>query len=166
MKNVVLIGMPNTGKSSVGKELAKILNMKFVDTDYLIKKEVNMELRDIVIEKGLNEFLKIQESTLLKIKEHNAIISTGGSVIYSDSVMLHLKKDGIIVFLDTKKEILIKRITSDRRFAKEKSKNFDELYNERIPLYRKYADFRISCDNRKIEEISEGIVKKINNLIN
>jgi shikimate kinase len=161
-ENIILIGMPSSGKSSVGKELSIVLGYEYIDTDLVIKKSEDMELKKIVVEKGLDEFLCIQEKNILRINiDKNQIISTGGSVIYSEKSMKYLGEKGIIIYLNTSLKVLKKRIAEGRRFAKNKKTNFDELYNERVELYKKYSDFEIKCDGKNVETIAREIVKKL-----
>ena len=160
-KNIVLIGMPSSGKSTIGKPLSKTLNMQFIDTDYLIFEREKRALRDIVNEDGLESFLNIQEDTILEIEAQNHVISTGGSVVYSEKAMNHLKKDGVVIFLDAKIDDISKRLESGRRFAKNDNQTFEDLYKERLPLYQKYADITIDCSNKVIDLIVKEITEKI-----
>lgn len=98
-KNIVLIGMPSSGKSTIGKPLSKELNMQFIDTDSLIFEREKRALKDIVNEDGLERFLQIQEDTILEIDAENHVISTGGSVVYNARAMEHLKKTALLFFL-------------------------------------------------------------------
>ncbi|PQQ67452.1 shikimate kinase [Acetivibrio saccincola] len=97
MKNIVLIGMPSSGKTTVGKPLSKKMGMGFVDTDKLILDREKKPLRDIVIEDGLDKFLSIQEKIVLDLNVENHVISTGGSIVYNEKAMEHLKKFGSVV---------------------------------------------------------------------
>jgi len=161
IKNIVLIGMPSSGKSTIGKPLSKKLNMQFVDTDSLIYEKEKRALRDIVNEDGLERFLQIQEDIILEMKAENHVISTGGSVVYSEKAMGHLKNNGFVIFLDIKLDELSKRIASGRRFAKNSEQTFEDLYKERLPLYQKYADITIDCSNKGIEDIVNEITETI-----
>lgn len=157
MKNIVLIGMPSSGKTTIGKPLSKKLGMEFIDTDKVILDKEKKPLKDIVSEDGLNKFLNIQETTILDINVENYIISTGGSVIYNTKAMEHLKKHGLIVYLKLDIDTLEKRITTKRRFAKDKKQSFTDIYNERTLLYEKYADVIIDCNNKLVDEIVKEI---------
>lgn len=156
-KNIVLIGMPSSGKSTIGKPLSKELNMQFIDTDSLIFEREKRALKDIVNEDGLERFLQIQESIILDIDAENHVISTGGSVVYNEKAMEHLKRDGFIVFLDVKLDEINNRLKSGRRFARNPSQTFEDLYKERLPLYRKYANITIDCSNKSVELIVKEI---------
>jgi shikimate kinase len=163
-KNIILIGMPSSGKSTIGKPLSKKLNMQFIDTDHLIFEREKRALRDIVNEDGLERFLQIQEDTILEIEAENHVISTGGSVVYSEKAMEHLKRYGVVIFLDVKIDEISNRLESGRRFARNANQTFEDLYNERLPLYKKYADITIDCSNKGIEHIVKEISEKISTL--
>ncbi len=157
MKNIVLIGMPSSGKTTVGKPLSKKMGMGFVDTDQLILDREKKPLRDIVIEDGLDKFLSIQEKIVLDLNVENHVISTGGSIVYNEKAMEHLKKFGFIVYLKLGIDELEKRITTERRFARNKEQSFLDIYNERTPLYEKYANVVIECDGKKVDTIVNEI---------
>lgn len=160
MRNIVLIGMPSSGKSTIGRDVAKKLGMNFLDTDlFIIQKEKKLP-REIVNNYGLQRFLDIQESIIFGINVSDSVISTGGSVVYSDKAMLHFKKSSDILFLDTDIEDLESRISPDRRFARSTNQSFRDIYEERQPLYKKYADLIINCTNRKVDDIAAEIVDR------
>lgn len=159
--NIVLIGMPGAGKSTVGTHLAKALKMDFTDTDLIIRQAENKELRDIVNEIGLIGFLRIQEEHILKLHVSNCIIATGGSVVYSPNVMAHLKEAGRVVYLKLGIDELLERIGPDRRLARDSGKSFYDLYNERVPLYERYADIIIDCSNKSVEEVTREIIRSL-----
>lgn len=162
-KNIVLVGMPGAGKSTVGVLLAKALKMPFIDTDLLIQQQENCYLQELIDTRGLNEFIKIEENVVLGLDVENHIIATGGSVVYSEAAVLHLKASGFIVFLNTKVYQLERRLknTSTRGIAMKNGQTLSTLYNERIPLYRKYADLEIDCSKKHIETIVLEIKNKI-----
>jgi len=157
--NIVLIGMPNSGKSTVGKQLAKILDMNFVDTDQLIFEQERKPLKEIVESDGLEKFLSIQEEVVKRLKVENSVIATGGSVIYSSVSMEHLRSAGIVVFLDTDYEKVMSRLSSGRRFARRENQSLLDVYNERLPLYRKYADIIVECSDMTAERIALEIIE-------
>ncbi len=161
-RNIILIGMPSSGKSTVGKPLSKELEMQFIDTDALIFDREKRQLKDIVREDGLGKFLEIQENIILEICADNHVISTGGSVIYNQKAMEHLKKDGFVVFLDVKLDEINNRLEGGRRFARNEDQSFEDLYKERLPLYLKYADAKVDCTNKSVA----SIVKEISELYN
>lgn len=153
MMNIILIGMPSSGKTTIGKPLSKKMDMKFIDTDKVILDKEKKPLKDIVIEDGLDTFLNIQETTILDLNVKNCVISTGGSVIYNTKAIEHLKRHGLLVYLKLDIDKLEKRITTKRRFAKDKEQSFLDIYNERTPLYKKYADVIIDCNNKLVDAI-------------
>jgi len=157
--NIVLIGMPNSGKSTVGKQLAKILDMNFVDTDQLIFEQERKPLKEIVESDGLEKVLSIQEEVVKRLKVENSVIATGGSVIYSSVSMEHLRSAGIVVFLDTDYEKVMSRLSSGRRFARRENHSLLDVYNERLPLYRKYADIIVECSDMTAERIALEIIE-------
>ena len=161
-KNVVLIGMPGAGKSTVGVLLAKALKMPFIDTDLLIQQKENCYLQELIDTRGLDEFMKIEEGVVLSLDVENHIIATGGSVIYSDSAIKHLKASGVLIFLNTKMYQLERRLKNahTRGIAMKNGQTLSTLYNERIPLYRKYLDIEIDCSKKHIETIVEEIKNK------
>jgi len=159
--NIVLIGMPSSGKSTVGQYIAKTANMGFIDTDTVIKNRENMALRDIVEVKGLKYFLNIQEGAILELEVDNSIISTGGSVVYSKKAMEHLNKNSVVIFLETPFQDIEERIVSGRRFARNADQTLKDVYQERLPLYREYADITINCSGRAIEDIADEIRGRI-----
>lgn len=155
--NIVLIGMPSSGKSTIGTQVAEKLGMNFIDTDHIIKQRENKPLKDIVIEEGHWKFLEKQEAAILDLNLEHHVIATGGSVVFGDASMNHLKKGGIIVFLMLSYLEIELRVTPERRFARESGKSLLDLYNERMPLYEKYADLTVNCSNKSVEEIVNEI---------
>ena len=114
--------MPGSGKSTIGAGLAAKLGRSFVDTDSIIQQTEKMVLKDIVNERGLDTFLKIQELHILNLKVKDSVIATGGSVIYSSNSINHLKKDGVIVYLKLEIDELIERLEPGRRFAEARNR--------------------------------------------
>jgi len=155
MKNIVLIGMPASGKSTIGVLLAKTMGMDFIDTDLLIQKDKNALLQDIIIREGIEKFIETEEQTVMKLDYSNSIIATGGSVVYSPKAMEHLKNNGIVIYLDVSYDEIKRRLTNitTRGIVFGKRQDLFSLYEERTPLYRKYADITIDCGNKGIEEI-------------
>jgi len=164
--NITIIGMTNAGKSIIGKELAKRLNCKFIDTDGVIEKKLNMKLQQIVDENGEDRFLKIEEQTVLKLgRLDNCIISPGGSVIYSIKAMEYLKRNSVVVFLNASFESINKRISSDqpmRGIIGLKKKSLKELFDERLPIYEKYADVTIEMpEDFNIDAVIKDMIQQI-----
>lgn len=161
--NIVLIGMPGAGKSTVGVLLARTLKMPFIDTDILIQEEQNMLLQDIINTYGIEKLLDTEENTIVNLCVENYIIATGGSAIYKEGSMRHLKDNGIIIYLHlklSKIERRIKNITT-RGIAMGKGQSLADIYKERVPLYKKYADIEIDCSHKHIEDVISEIVQKI-----
>ena len=159
-KNIVLIGMPSSGKSTIGVGLAAILDRNFIDTDSIIQQTEKMDLKDIVNKRGLETFLKIQEFNILNLEAKDSVIATGGSVIYSNNSMYHLKKDGVVVYLKLEINELMKRTEPGRRFARNKEQNYTDLYKERLPLYDKYSDITVDCSGKDVDQIIREIISR------
>ncbi len=161
--NIVLIGMPGSGKSTVGVILAKSLALDFVDTDILIQNREKRTLQDIVNAEGHMALRKIEEEVLLSINQKKHIIATGGSAPYSDVAMKHLKKDGLVLFLQTGLTTLKKRINNyeTRGLAKRPDQSFEDLFREREVLYKKYADVTLKNDALTQDEVCAFIVEKV-----
>lgn len=157
--NITLIGMPASGKSTVGVILAKILGLSFVDTDLVIQQREGALLCDIISERGLEGFLKAEESAVLSISPSNTVIATGGSVVYSEAGMEYLKSLGKIVYLKVEKEDLFKRLHNikQRGVVLSPGETLDEMYATRSVLYEKYADIVIDETNASVEETVEMI---------
>ena len=162
--NIVLIGMPSCGKSVTGVVLAKILNKKFVDGDLLIQERAGKGLQAIINEDGIEAFKKLEEDVLGSIDVTNAVIATGGSAVYYDSAMQHLKKDGIILYIDVPLEDIKKRLRNikTRGVAMGKGQTLDDLYAVRKPLYEKYAEVTVKSSNKQsMEDTVEDILNKL-----
>ena len=166
-KNIVLIGMPGCGKSTVGVLLAKALLMPFIDTDLLIQQKENRFLQDIINNDGIDTFLSIEEETILKLDMKNHVIATGGSIILKAPSIQHLKQHGTLVYLKLSYEEINKRIKNitTRGIAKHNGQTLLEVYNERIPLYEKYSDITILCSNKNTEEIINQITDELSKKI-
>lgn len=164
-KNIVLIGMPGAGKSTVGVLLAKDLKMPFIDTDLLIQKQEDSYLQELINTRGIDEFIQIEEKVILSLNVQNNVIATGGSVVYSEAAIKHLKTNGILVFLNTKMYQLERRLKNaqTRGIAMKGHQSLLSLYEERMPLYKKYADLEIDCAKKHIETIVLEIKEKVNN---
>ena len=162
--NIVLIGMPASGKSTAGVILAKVLGKKFVDTDLYIQDRENKLLRDIIKEKGLSGFLSIEEDVLSSLDETNAVIATGGSAVYSVEGMNHLKRIGKVVYLKVGKEELFKRLKNirERGVVLRDGETLEEMYDERCRLYEMYADVVVEEGGSSIEETVERIADELN----
>ena len=163
MRNLILTGMPACGKSTLGVVLAKTLGMKFVDTDLLIQEVENCKLQEIIDERGMQEFLSIEEKVLSEIEAENSIISTGGSAVYSDKAMKHLGSIGDVVYIKLSLDEIERRLNNikTRGIAMKPGETLADLYNMRVPLYEKYADITIETEGMGIEESIEVLIEKL-----
>lgn len=158
--NIVLIGMAGAGKSTVGKALSQALVLGFIDVDRLIEKDQHLPLQDVLDTLGVNAFRAVEEKVLLTINVQNHVIATGGSAIYSESGIMHLKKLATLIFLDVPLPTLQQRVGdfATRGLVKAKGQNFAQLYAERLPLYHKHADHIIQCDDMPVEFLCQQII--------
>ena len=164
MKNIVLIGMPGVGKSTVGVILAKMIGYHFVDTDILIQEQENRILCDIIESDGVEGFLKIENKINSNINITDSVIATGGSVIYGKEAMEHLGEIGTIIYLKLPYNILDERLENikGRGVVLKDGQGLHDLYEERIPLYEKYADIVIDEEGLSVEETIEKILEVLN----
>jgi shikimate kinase len=153
--NIVLIGMPGAGKSTIGVILAKRASLDFVDTDLLIQTGQKRTLQDIVDRDGYENLRQIEEEVLLGLRVSNSVIATGGSAVYSSKAMAHLRSGGITVFLQVARSLLESRIRdyATRGLAKRPDQSFSEMFQERLTLYAQYADITITTDGLTHEEV-------------
>lgn len=166
MKNIILIGMPGTGKSVVGKALAERLNYTFVDVDDLIVQDAGKTLPEILREEGLDAFLAIEGRVGRDLVCENTVIATGGSMVLSDEAMEHLRKNGIAVWLETPLSQISSRMPEDlmdRGIAAPPGMTLREIYEQRTPLYAKYADLIVASRDgeddtaRQVEEVMRTV---------
>ncbi len=158
-QNVILIGMPAVGKSTVGVLLAKRLGWSFLDTDLVIQVGESEKLQDILDSQGMEKFCALEEHYVLTVSCKKHIIATGGSVIYGTKAMEHLKSIGILIHLDLLPRFLEKGLKnlSSRGVVMAKGQDIETLYAQRHPLYSRYADMTIECNNLSIDEIVNQI---------
>jgi shikimate kinase len=163
MKNIILIGMPGAGKSTAGVILAKTLGMNFIDTDIVIQEHAGRLLQEMIDEEGPASFLAVEEETILSLDCHHTVIATGGSIVYSKRAMDHLKPDGIVVYLNISFKEMEKRLRNitTRGIVLHAGQSLHDMYNERIPLYEKYADITIGCSDEDFETIVGKIVGEL-----
>lgn len=163
--NIVLIGMPGTGKSTVGLLLAKTLGKDFVDSDILIQVREGKTLQQIMDENDYLHLRQIEEQVLIDIRGRNLVIATGGSAVYSEVAMEHLANNATIVYLDTPLSVLRQRIRDydTRGIARRPDQSFEELFAERTALYRRYADITVPGDldtpDQVVAAITTAIIK-------
>ena len=162
-KNLIFIGMPAVGKSTVGVVVAKRLGMKFVDTDLLIQEQEDRLLREIIADVGEEGFLKIENQVNRDLDVKNAVISPGGSVIYCEEAMRHFKETGTVVYLKASYQTIKRRIRSPKKrgVVLKEGQTFRDLYNERTKLFEMYADITISEDGCRIEQTIENVLTAV-----
>jgi len=162
-KNLVLIGMPGSGKSTIGIILAKNTSRDFVDTDVVIQTHEHRSLQDILNKEGYMALREIEEKWVMTLDVQNSVIATGGSVVYSEKSMAHLSENGTIIFLDVSLETLKQRITDydQRGIARRPDQSFEDLFEERSILYRKYADITIANDTLAQDAACRTIIKSL-----
>ena len=161
MKNVVLVGMPACGKSTIGVVLAKTMNKGFMDTDLLIQQREGKTPQAIINESGNTYFRQVEEEVLLEVNVSNHVIATGGSAIYYEKAVEHFKENGQIVYIKVSLETILERLNNikTRGVSLGEGQTLEDLYEERVPLYEKYADIIIEAENLTIEEIVERIIE-------
>ena len=162
-KNIVLIGMPGVGKSTVGVVLAKNLGYSFVDSDLLIQEQEGKLLHEIIGERGLDGFNEVENRVNAKISANRSVIATGGSVVYGQEAMEHLKQIGTVVYLFLPYEELAERLgdLNERGVSIREGQTLVDLMEERTPLYETYADVTINCQDRQIREIVQMIREEV-----
>lgn len=162
-ENIVLIGMPGVGKSTIGVVLAKILGYQFIDADLVIQEKTGRLLKDIIAEDGIEEFVKIENMINASIQAKNAVIATGGSVIYGKEAMEHLSEIGTVIYLKLELPALSRRLGSlkKRGVVLKEGQTLKDLYDERIPLYEKYADIIINEHHCTIQKTVNKIINEL-----
>jgi len=163
MKNVVLIGMPGAGKSTIGVILAKVLGLQFIDSDLLIQDQEQCVLKDIIERDGLEGLIKIEEQVNSEINVDRCVIATGGSVIYGARAMEHLREIGVVVYIRLGYETISKRLGNikQRGVVFREGQTLKSLYEERCPLYEKFAHVIVDSEGLEIEEVMEKIASEI-----
>ena len=161
--NIVLIGMPGVGKSTIGVILAKVLGYSFLDADLLIQEQEGKLLREIIEEKGTDGFIEVENRVNASIRADRAIIATGGSVVYGKEAMEHLKEIGRVVYLKVAYAILEKRLADikGRGVVLKIGQTLETLLEERSKLYEQYADIEVSEEGLDVEQTVEKLVEAL-----
>lgn len=164
MNNITLIGMPGVGKSTLGVVLAKVLGFQFLDSDLLIQKKEKRRLHRIIAEEGIDRFKEIENSVNASIDVTDTVIATGGSVVYGQEAMEHLKSVGKVVYLKLSYKELKKRLGNlkGRGVVLKEGQTLMDLYEERIPLYEKYADIVVDEENKSLESALQAVLDALN----
>ena len=154
MNNIILIGMPGCGKSTVGVVLAKTMGYRFIDSDLVIQEQEGRLLSEIIETEGLDGFLNVENRINASLEVKRTVIATGGSVIYGKEAMTHLRDIGIVVYIRLPYEKIKRRLgdLTKRGVAIKSGQTLYDLYNERAPLYEKYADIIIDVNKMNISE--------------
>lgn len=161
--NITLIGMPGVGKSTLGVVLAKVLGYQFLDADLLIQKEEKRRLWQIIEQEGVEGFKEIENRVNASIETESTVIATGGSVVYCEEAMEHLKSIGKVVYLELSLQALSKRLGNlkGRGVLLKEGQTLQDLYEERVPLYEKYADIVVSEEGKDLEASLQSLLDRI-----
>lgn len=165
--NIILIGMPGVGKSSAGVVLAKVLGYNFVDSDLIIQEKEGRLLKEIISQVGIEKFIEIENRINSEIDINNTVIATGGSVVYGKEAMEHLKNIGIVVYLKASYEEIDNRLGSlaGRGVVLKQGQTLKEIYEERTPLYEKYADIIIDEKELSIRDTVKFIEDEVRKIM-
>ena len=162
--NITLIGMPGAGKSTLGVVLAKKLGYRFVDTDLLMQEGSRRLLSDIIEQDGVEGFIAYEDSIIAGLQCEHHVISTGGSAVYGEAAMEHLKQIGKVIFIDIDLDEMGRRLGTDlatRGIVMRDAETLEDLYRERRPLYRRYADVTIRTNGLSTREAVEELCRKL-----
>ena len=162
-RNVVLIGMPGSGKSTIGVLLAKNLSCQFLDSDLVIQEKIGSRLQDYIDKYGSAAFDEMEDQVNAGIDVENTVIATGGSAVYGENAMRHFKEIGTVVYLRVSFEDLLERIPNfeSRGISIPEGMTFQDLYNECIPLYERYADITVDAGKKEIWSAVEDITEAL-----
>lgn len=162
MNNIIFIGMPAAGKSTIGVVAAKRLGYEFIDTDLLIQKKEKSLLKDIIETKGIDGFLAIEDQINSEVEAERAVIAPGGSVVYCENAMRHYKEIGTVVYLQASYQTISERIGDPKKrgVVLYDGQTLEDLYEERRGLFEKYADVIICEDGRTLEDTIEEVIEK------
>ena len=167
MKNVVLIGMPGAEKRTIGGLLAKTINYRFIDSYLISQNSDGRMLYEIINQDGIDEFLKLEDRIVSEINVTNTVIATGGSVIFGENAMKHLKEIACVIYIKLDCEEIVRRVKNikTRGIAMNKGETIKDVYNCRVPLYEKYADIVVDCNNLNVEDSVEKIYKSLKQIL-
>lgn len=163
MKNIIFIGMPAVGKSTVGVVIAKRMGYEFIDTDLLIQKQEQRLLHEIISDVGVDGFLQIENQVNRDLIAEHAVISPGGSVVYCEEAMQHYKEIGTVIYLQTTYQTIAERIDDPKKrgVTLRNGQTLKDLYEERTVLFEKYADITVSEDGLSLE----GTIEKVQEIL-
>lgn len=159
--NIILIGMPGSGKSTIGVVLAKVLGYKFIDSDLVIQEKYHKLLHELIDEHGVEGFWQIENDVNASIDGMNCVIATGGSAVYGKEAMEHFREIGTVVYLQLPLDEIVERLgdLNQRGVTLHNGQTITDLYQERLPLYEKYAHITVCCENKMLREIVEEIAQ-------
>lgn len=165
-KNIVLIGMPASGKSTVGVILAKILGKDFIDSDIVIQKREGAALSEIIESEGIDGFIKCEEQALLNINVSDTVIATGGSAVYSEAGMKHLSEEAVVIYLKLGLEDLKKRLKriKERGVVMRPGESLEDMFAARSELYERYADITVKEEGASVEDTVNAVVEALRRL--
>jgi shikimate kinase len=162
---IVLIGMPGAGKTSVGKCLAALLGIPFIDTDETIEAAVGRSLQCVLNEQGVDALMALEERVLLSMPlPSSGVVATGGSAVYAEHGMSRLKQHGLVVYLEVGLDTVKVRVKNwqERGFVSLPGQNLEDVYYQRIPLYQHFADITVDAEGDNINDIAELVFKAVN----
>ena len=162
-ENIILIGMPGAGKSTLGVGLAKAVGYDFIDTDLLIQRQAGMTLGDYLHNHGYQALRRLEAEVILGLDSTSTVIATGGSAVYSDEAMYHLKASGYVVYLQCTLDVLDGRIASmsDRGIAAPSGQTLADVQAERIPRYEHFADLTVEVSRHDMEQALVNILRQL-----
>ena len=162
-ENIILIGMPGAGKSTLGVLLAKAIGYDFIDTDLLIQRQAGMTLGDYLFKHGYQSLRQLEAEVIQGLNSASSVIATGGSAVYSDEAMYHLKASGYVVYLQCALDVLDGRIASmsDRGIAAPSGQTLADVQAERIPRYEHFADLTVEVSRQDSEQALANILRQL-----